>query len=651
MACPLPAQIAFAAQSALKLELGELRMAQIVARDVLLELADRADAGGRLRVGQLRVAERNFHDVVLECGVLSLSEGVLACGDGRLSGVPGISGARITLRYDTAKSAGRLRVTFAPGAHIDAQLGAAGAIDITLSRVRVSMLMSWLRSIADWQVDGEIDGTLRYSRNRVRAEIVLAGGAFSDAAGLHAGEALNMRVTANAHRAGGAWAGDVQLRWPQGAVFWNPVLLSPEISLTASGRVDDRYIEVDSAQLRAPGVGAVTLNGRYDLERVQWREGAAQVDGGDLAVLLPQFVLPIVVPAQAERWRVSGMASAQLQWSEGSLESASVVLDGAGFSYLGQRFRVGPIFGIVPWHRDRLTTAKLHVDGLGWQKLDFSAFDVNADLSENAVDFAFMRLPVLDGALVVDSLNFTKPAELWQAGASIYVEPVSMRRLTEALDLPSMAGTLSASIPDLSASARRIALGGALVIAAFDGYVQATDLQVIDPFGLVPRLTADVTAEHLDLEQLTETFSFGSVSGFVDVRVNRLEMAAWKPVMFDAQVRSTPGDYRRRISQRAVENITALGGAGAVAAIQRSFLRFFNDFGYRDLGLSCRLRRNVCEMQGLDGEGPIDAPFQIVRGGGVPALNVIGYNRRVDWVELVERLQRITAGGPAPIVQ
>lgn len=626
-------------------------MAPIVARNVVLELAERAEAGGRLRIGTLGFGGRTLRNVVLTCGVLSLSDGVIACRNGRLSGVPGGSGAQVALRYDTAKSAGVIRLAFSASETIDARLGAAGAISLTLSRLRLNRLAAWLPQLEHWQADGEVDGSARYAGKRVSADLVVSGGKFSDADGLHAGEALTIALNATAQRVGETWEGDVHMHWPQGAVFWNPVLLSPEISLSASGRVDARQIKVESARLRAPGLDALTFNGRFDLDSGQWQEGAAHAEGADLAVLVPQFVLPMVAPAQIERWQVAGAAGAQLQWSAGSLESASLVLDGAGFSYLGQRFRVGPISGEVPWHRDRVTTAQLHVDGLGWQKLDFSAFEVNARLSEDAVAFAPMRLPVLDGALIVASLGFEKPEDVWQAAASIYMAPVSMRRLTEALDLPSMAGTLSASIPDVSASARRIALGGALVIAAFDGYVQATGLQVIDPFGLVPRLTADVTAEHLDLEQLTETFSFGSVSGFIDARVHRLEMAAWKPVMFDAEVRSTPGDYRRRISQRAVENITELGGAGAVAAIQRSFLRFFNDFGYRDLGLSCRLRRNVCEMEGLDGAGPDDAPFQIVRGGGVPALNVIGYNRRVDWVELIERLERITAGGATPIVQ
>ena len=40
----------------------------------------------------------------------------------------------------------------------------------------------------------------------------------------------------------------------------------------------------------------------------------------------------------------------------------------------------------------------------------------------------------------------------------------------------------------------------------------------------------------------------------------------------------------------------------------------------------------------------------IVRGGGIPALDVIGYNRRVDWNELVARLQRVVAEDVSPTI-
>ena len=53
-------------------------------------------------------------------------------------------------------------------------------------------------------------------------------------------------------------------------------------------------------------------------------------------------------------------------------------------------------------------------------------------------------------------------------------------------------------------------------------------------------------------------------------------------------------------------------------------------------------------MRGIDGSERPDGSFQIVRGGGIPALDVIGYNRRVDWDELVGRIQRVIDDNVTP---
>ncbi|HAJ72846.1 MAG TPA: hypothetical protein DCO68_12295, partial [Methylophilaceae bacterium] len=93
------------------------------------------------------------------------------------------------------------------------------------------------------------------------------------------------------------------------------------------------------------------------------------------------------------------------------------------------------------------------------------------------------------------------------------------------------------------------------------------------------------------------------------------------------------------ISQRAVQNISALGGAGAAAAIQRSFLSFFEQFNYEKIGLSCQLRNDICQMGGVEST---QGGYVIVKGSGIPAITVMGYNHTVGWSELLSRIKRIT---------
>jgi len=173
-------------------------------------------------------------------------------------------------------------------------------------------------------------------------------------------------------------------------------------------------------------------------------------------------------------------------------------------------------------------------------------------------------------------------------------------------------------------------------------------LKVVEPFGHAPRVVADIDARHLDLAMLTDTFSFGSITGYIDAEVRRLDMLGWHPQAFAARIETSPGDFRKRISQRAVQNISSLGGAGAGAAIQRSFLRVFDTFGYDRIGLTCTLVGGVCEMGGLE---ETSGGYLMVKGGGLPALNVMGYNRRVSWDVLLSRLQEIAAGNSRPVIE
>jgi len=257
-----------------------------------------------------------------------------------------------------------------------------------------------------------------------------------------------------------------------------------------------------------------------------------------------------------------------------------------------------------------------------------------------------VRIPVLDAGLRLDMLRFDRSGGRWNGDLSLDLEPVSMPLLTEALGWPRMAGSLGASVPHVRWRDGVLSLDGQMLIRVFDGYVAASGLQLIEPFGATPRVLADLQMRYVDLDALTETFKFGRITGRLDGDINGLELSRWVPVSFDARIRSSDGDYPRTISQRAVESITALGGPGAAAAIQRSFLGIFERFGYRRMGMSCRLRNGVCEMDGLADKG---GGFVLIEGGGVPALSVVGYNRRVDWQVLLERLARVT--DTKPLVQ
>ena len=95
-----------------------------------------------------------------------------------------------------------------------------------------------------------------------------------------------------------------------------------------------------------------------------------------------------------------------------------------------------------------------------------------------------------------------------------------------------------------------------------------------------------------------------------------------------------------------MDNLSSIGG-GPTALLSSTFLRFFEDFGYDELGLSCVLSNNVCSMNGV-GPAP-NGGYYIVKGSGLPRIDVIGFSRKVDFPQLLRRLEAVTNSGGATI--
>jgi hypothetical protein len=261
------------------------------------------------------------------------------------------------------------------------------------------------------------------------------------------------------------------------------------------------------------------------------------------------------------------------------------------------------------------------------------------------------KLPLLDGGLAIQTLAvqaFGAPEMSLRFEAQL--EPISMPLLSRAFGWPEFAGTLAGRIPRVTLENKVLSFGGDLDAAVFGGRVVVNGLQLRDPLGAYPRLKANASMKNLDLEAVTGTFSFGTITGRLDGDIRNLELFRWAPVRFDARFR-TPDkdDSKHLISQRAVKNLSSIGGGGGgggvAAALSSGFLRFFENFHYDRLGLSCKLENEVCLMDGV--EPSPNGGYYIVKGSGIPRIDIIGNAHRVNWQRLVGQLQAIEhSGGP-----
>jgi hypothetical protein len=306
--------------------------------------------------------------------------------------------------------------------------------------------------------------------------------------------------------------------------------------------------------------------------------------------------------------------------------------------------------GMIHWTHHPLTeTSQLSWDGLslfglpiGKAALEFGTYGNSLRLFRPA------DLALLGGSLHISRFEWlmgdnAEPLVHFQGN----IDGISLQKLSDALHWTPLSGQLAGTVPGVSYHKGELDIDGTLNMRLFDGAVNINNLRLSGMLSSLPQLHADIELDHLDLQQITGRFPFGGIEGRLSGYIRDLQLENWQPVTFFAWL-GTPEDdtSRHRISQKAVNSLASIGGGGATDFISRSLLRVFDNFGYDRLGIGCYLYRGVCQLFGVQA-----APqgFYIVKGGGLPRIDVIGYNARIDWQILLQRLRRIVATDTAVI--
>ena len=437
-----------------------------------------------------------------------------------------------------------------------------------------------------------------------------------------------------------------------GRLYWNfsPGSLKTEFSGAWQGNalVFDTLKITLGTVLRATGRATLDFDAQSPL-----RQLIAEVSKLDLGALPAQTRAGLLLGSMVSKLEGRGHLSGHFEIEDGVPAALDLTLAHLDLADHVAGLAIDGLDGHLVWHSTQRAlfagTGGYEIPGeLHWQGANFYGLAVGGAqirFTTNGSDFRLLqavRIPLLDGGLRITSLQFQR---LGDAQMSIRfdgaVEPISMPLLCKAFGWPVFAGTLAGAIPQLSLEHGEMTLGGQLNAQVFDGGVTVSTLTISDAFGARPRLKANVAINRLDLAAVTGAFSFGQITGRLSGRIDELQLVGWEPTAFDASLYSTPGDRsKKRISQRAVENITSIGGGvGATAALERGALRFFKEFHYQQLGLSCKLANDVCALNGVEAHS---TGYYLVKGSGIPRIDVIGEARRVDWRRMVASLKELS---------
>jgi hypothetical protein len=678
------------AVDALVIEARRARGAGIELRGLALRLepgarADRPRATLRAAVVDAGPTLGSLRQLRIDCGAARLDEPAPGCARARVRAAASPLGplafdAAFGLRTDlgTARLEGSGLALGGGRARFTAALGAdRWQFDATLERATPRELLPLLPGAsalpADLALAGRVDGRLRLAGrvdqggfDALELGATLGEGTFSNTDGTLAAEQLAATLTitlqpaAPAAGSGGApaLALAATLQADAGQALAGPAFLDlgvHPLQARAQGAWIGERIALDELAvslrdlLQADGSATLVPAARDAAASpgtaAPWLR-AARIDVAELAVgpAYDAVLKTLLAGTPFGQLRAGGNARGRVEVEDGAPRRLALRLDEVSFADArGGSLRMDGLQGELNWAP--AGTAPAAPSYLSWRSggaYGLSGGAARLELQLQGRDVALRapaRIPIFDGGLAVREFSLraagTDATQLVFEGD---VEPISMPLIAAAFGWPEFQGSVSGRIPRVEYRDRLLTVGGDLEARVFDGRVIGRNLRLQDPLGRWPRLFADVAIDNLDLALVTRTFAIGSITGRLEGRVTGLELFAWSPVAFDAELRTPPGDRSlHRISAKAIGSISNVGGGGGgvESALQSGLFRLFDSYRYDRLGIRCRLRDEVCLMSGIE---PAGTGYYLLKGKGVPHIDIVGNEGRVNWPQLVSQI-------------
>lgn len=616
-----------AAAQQVTLSLGSIEHEAFTARgiEVLLDVLNpgRADVS----IATLVTGKARFEHLKLQCTQFHLDESHVSCRQGTLR-----RGDRQPLTFDVDYGFAKRRLQLA---------------------MRGGDVVAWaalVEGLERWHPAGRFELTLDADARAARFDLKLRDASFHTDDYSAAGEHIAATLAATARKHGRDWQWQATLHWPEGEGFWSPWYRRAGMRLEGNGVLTPEAMTVDLARLTLDGLGSLTAGLTWDRAQAKVSRWGFVTEPLVLSAAVKEWLQPMLDARALPGIAVTGGSTRYAaEWSDGVLQSFYAGIENADLKESTGRLALTGVNASIPWERNGETQAQISVTGGMLDDFPLGGFAIPARLHGFDISVPRLDIPFLDGRIHIDDLRAERPGDAWTGRFSGSIDGVSMPRMSGAIGLPAMAGKFSMHIPNATYADHVLNLEGDTSIEVFGGRVNIRRLQLLEPLSKTSRFVADVEARRLDLGLLTSTFSFGSIVGYLDVDIRNLELQAWKPLAFSAHVASSPGDYRRAISRGALIDISALGGAAGAAAVRAiPAAGLFNTFRYDRIGMGCVLKDGVCQMEGLYPEGD---GYVLVEGSGIPAVKVMGYNRRIDWDLLVSRLKAVIAGKSKAVIE
>lgn len=522
-----------------------------------------------ISIGRATIRNKTWRNLKLQCPNFQLSRRQIACDAGRLH----IAGRDLPVIFRYTVNPQQLLLIVNPDQHESWRLTLDWQQPVWQARLQIINGKS--RAVADWLpqnkrwpqlqagiVNGMIDVSGRENNIAAwTASLAVKALAFSDAPGLRAGEQVVLQLDARATREKSAWHWQGDVAWSSGEIFWQPFYFEGAGQrLAVSGIFEDDKFIVDQGELKLTGIGKLLFSGEIGGSDQKFRQARLQAEKLVLTTLFSSMIQPLAMDTALAETTAQGYLDIDWRYHGENNQSLVLKLKDVALTDARERFAVSGINALIPWHSSQAQEGYIHLAHGEILHIPLGKMVTGFTTHARGFSVPFLTIPLLDGGIEVDHLDVTRMPSGWRWDFNGKLAPLSMEKLTEALGVTPMFGTLSGTIPKMTYADAVVTMEGILVFEIFDGVAVARNLKLIEPLGRAPHFMLDVGMHHLDLDLLTRAYSFGNMQGRIDVEINNIELVNWQPIQFDARLISSPGRYRKRISQAAIQNLTALGG-------------------------------------------------------------------------------------------
>ena len=608
-------------------------------------------------------------DLSLVCPRPVIAEPRFGCAAGRFTGRGGPTGAldlnvAAEMRTDTGVTtfSGRDLKVAGTAAAFDGRMDAKGwqvkahTGTTTIPALR-RFAKPWLELPADFTIEGKvtIDLAAEDAGAGTIADITarLEGVDLTNGASTIVGEQVNATARVRAALRDKSTGLKVNVTGTQGQTLLGPILLDlakNSLLLEMRGDLVGDVLALDSLRytqadlIDVSGTGRVNLAGDTPLVSGEFKLAKLQFPAA-----YTSFMQITLASSLLGDLTSAGTLSGEIGVADNSITSLRMLPRDLELHDKKGRIDLTKVNGDVHWapaggieaRVSKLSWASGGAYGLSGAaaELEFIAYGMNFALTRPT------KLPIFDGALAIDHFAMGNlGGDNMEVAFKGAVEPISMQKLAKAFGWPEFSGTLAAAIPGVTLRNNVLTFDGNVESQVFGGSIVGSNIRLQDPLGNFPQFFADVRARNLDLGLVTQTFEVGSITGKLEADVLGLELFAWTPQKFDARLATPKGDKsRHRISAKAVSSLSNVGGGGGgvVQALQSGVLKFFDEYSYDKLGITCKLRGDVCEMAGIE---PAGVGYYIVKGAGVPRIDIVGNAGRVNWNQLMSSISTTEFG-------